>query len=136
MADTSFTLLGAHELRAVVGDLVDPTDDSSNGLAIQLDDHYAFAFEDPDDGYRSYMSDVEILTTDEFHARFPGAHKPLPFPIPVVVSEPLDSNFVGIEVFDARNQKCILALGTDESCNYYPNAVAWWQPENIQENNP
>lgn len=78
------------------------------------------AIEDPDDGYRSYLSDLE--TSNETVSNIFEPHKVI-----VKVKEGEDI----IEFTDSVTNKVVLEIGTDTSCDYYPFCVMYWRPENL-----
>jgi len=86
------------------------------------------ATEDPDDGYRSYLKELEV--TDEKVANsFP--------PQKVVGKMKDDSDWEKndtIQFIDTTTGKVVLEVGTDNNDDYYPYCVLYWSPENLAIN--
>ena len=92
-----------------------------------LDGITYIASEDPDDGYRSSMREIVVsdyVVSNRFPAirvmgkmRDPGAYE----------------NDV-IELYDIKNGKLVLAVGTGDTNDYYPYWVAEFIPENMSIN--
>jgi len=74
--------------------------------------------EDADDGYRSYMGQLEI-TTQKVRNTFPEQKV-------VVTYRGEDEEML---VFITESGKKLLAVGTDYSEDYYPMAIFDWNPE-------
>lgn len=86
------------------------------------------AIEDPDDGYRSHCKDLEI--TDE---KIRNTFEPQK-----VIGKMKEGNEWGrcdiIEFYDALNCSLVLAIGTDNTDDYYPYCVMNWLPQNLSIN--
>lgn len=97
-------------------------------IKFTLDGIHYLAVEDPDDGYRSYMEDLQ--TTDD----------PCEIPLPdvEVVCYMMEDDRLGnnnVLVFiDATNGKKILSIGTENYDDYYPCCVLHYTPENMSYN--
>lgn len=93
-----------------------------------LDGIHYLAVEDPDDGYRSYMEDLQ--TTDD----------PCEIPLPnveAVCHMTEDSKWGNNDILvfvDAANGKEILRIGTGNCYDYYPYCVMEYTPENMSCN--
>lgn len=93
-----------------------------------LDSIHYLAVKDPNDGYRSYME--ELQTTDE------PCEVPLPN-VEVVCHMKEDDKWVNNDVLvfvDAVNGKEILSIGTENYDDYYPYCVLHYTPENMSCN--
>ena len=104
-------LVGIRELSAV--------DVDGDSVMFMLDGVFYKATENPDDGYRSYLDEIEIIS---------DIPKNTFAPIPVLCSAD-DENI--LEVRDKRNGQTILRVGTDDADAYYPCAILEWSPERI-----
>lgn len=96
--------------------------DASQCINFVLDGVTYTAIEDPDDGYRSSMADL-IVSDHKVTNTFDGVR---------VVGRIAYDNV--IEFTAVENGKKVLSVGTDESDGYYPSFVAYWQPENLPQN--
>lgn len=86
------------------------------------------ATEDPDDGYRSYMKELEV-TDEKVTNVFP--------PQKVIGKMKADSDWETndtIQFIDAVTGKVVLEVGTDNTDDYYPYCVLHWSPENLAVN--
>lgn len=95
-----------------------------NYIKFTLDETTYMAIEDPDDGYRSYME--ELQTTEE----------PCRIKVPdiQVVCHMREDEYEAcdvLEFIDAMNGKKILAVGTANIDDYYPYCVMEYTPENM-----
>lgn len=102
-----------------------------NFVKFTLDGVTYIALENPDDGYRSYMEELEIV--DEVcKTKLPD--------IEVVCSMRHDHTaHLGqdddiLSFVDANNGKEILAIGTANTNDYYPYCVFEYTPENMSCN--
>ncbi len=87
------------------------------------------AIEDPEDGYRSCMSEIGISKNDVVKNIFP--------PVEVLVREMSDDDYEeneAIEFIDTQNGKIILTVGTKNINDYYPYFVSEFVPENMSIN--
>ena len=103
--------------------------EDANFILVVLDG-IAYKFkEDPSDGYRSYMEEVEI-TNDKVINTF------APQPVICQMKPETDdySRHNILEIFDSNNSKLVLELGTDNTDDYYPYCVMNWNPENLSIN--
>jgi hypothetical protein len=86
------------------------------------------ATEDPDDGYRSYLKELEV-TDEKVTNSFP--------PQKVIGKMKDDSEWEKndtIQFIDATTGKVVLEAGTDNTDDYYPYCVLHWSPENLAIN--
>ncbi len=105
-------------------------------ILFRLDGVTYKATEDPDDGYRSYMRELQIVEDVIPRVTLPDVEV-------VGCMHPDDKweKFNVIEFNDAKNGKCVLAIGTGNTDDYYPYCVLEYTPENlacnegVQENN-
>jgi hypothetical protein len=81
------------------------------------------AYEDPDDGYRSYLGSIEVVDKTD---RMVFARASLG---EVVVAE--DDYLDGFKLVDTNTGHTWLAVGTDHSCNYYPYFVFNYTPKKV-----
>jgi hypothetical protein len=86
------------------------------------------ATEDPDDGYRSYLKEIEV-TNEKVANTFP----------PQRVVGKMKDNIDGeenntIQFIDTTTGNIVLEVGTDNTDDYYPYCVLRWSPENLAIN--
>lgn len=116
------------ELDAVDFETDDIEDQSACAIRFRLDGVVYIAVEDPDDGYRSHLS--EILIGDKITNKFKKCH---------VRGKWIDKNEYGencdiIQFIDDLTNKVVLEIGTDNTDDYYPYFVAKFNPENMSIN--
>ena len=97
-------------------------------IKFTLDGVNYLAVEDPNDGYRSYMNDLEVSDTPcKIH-----------LPNVEVVCQMREDNYYErndvLEFVDVLNGKKILAVGTGNYDDYYPYCVLEYMPENMSCN--
>lgn len=87
---------------------------------------------DPDDGYRSYLTDVLVFPGQQFATVFS------PVPVQVVASEeaqewgdPQNPTLVNLIATDIN--KSVAQLGTDYDDSYYPTGIFYLNPQNLDE---
>lgn len=126
---TTQGLIGIHKLQGIeeifnyqmIGIFGDEI--TTNAFIIRLDDiNFVFA-QDPSDGYRSYLSDVE--TTEQ---------KPKYILPDILVRIEPSEDFNGIYIVDTITNSTVLELGTDYSDDYYPCCIMRYYPENLYVN--
>ncbi|MBZ9632518.1 hypothetical protein LB465_17190 [Salegentibacter sp. LM13S] len=126
-------LVGEHELSGVeistvkvkqYGDYYEDTE----VIMFVIDGKTYKATEDPDDGYRSYLKELEV-TEEKVANSFP--------PQKVVGKMKKNSTYDvndTIQFIDAVTEKIVLEVGTDNTDDYYPYCVLYWNPENLAIN--
>lgn len=86
------------------------------------------ATEDPDDGYRSYLNEIEV--TDEKVTNS--------FPSQKVIGKMKDDSDCKknniIQFIDAVTGNVVFEIGTSNTDDYYPYCVLHWYPENLAIN--
>ena len=83
------------------------------------------ATEDPDDGYRSYLKELEV-TNEKVTNSFP--------PQKVIGKMKDDSDWEKndtIQFIDTTTGEVVFEVGTDNTDDYYPYCVLRWSPENL-----
>lgn len=112
-------LVGKHTLtgcdQAGVGD--------ANAFVFVLDGVAYRAQEDGNDGYRSALGEIAIVT-DPVVNTFP----------PVEVIGRLDKGSDILELIDTVTGKTVIEVGTADADDYYPSYVANFTPENMATN--
>jgi len=87
------------------------------------------AVEDPDDGYRSYCKDIEIVDAATIKNKFE--------PIEVICKMTEDGQYQKndvLEIYDGITGGIILEIGTENTNDYYPYFVFRFTPENMSLN--
>lgn len=118
--------IGKHELSGVETD-VEPVEcwknhyENANVIRFIIDGHTYKAIENPDDGFRSYLSDI-VETEKELMNTFP----------PQKVIGEMINTIIGFT--DAVTKKPVLEIGTCRDDNDYPECVLAWLPENLAIN--
>ena len=103
-------------------------EDECNYIKFTLDGITYLAIEDPEDGYRSYMKDLEIVD-EKCKIKIPN--------IQVVCKMREDDIFEEndvLEFIDIMNGETILAIGTGNINDYYPYCVFEYYPEKMSCN--
>lgn len=123
-------LVGLHKLTAVSFELI-PTDFNyadAQVINFTLDGKTYTAIENPVDGYRSHMDEIKV-TDVKLHNRFKAVQ---------VFCLMRESNYSTrndvLDMYDVRNGKIILSVGTKDADDYYPMFVSDWIPENLAVN--
>jgi|ERR1051325_1448921 hypothetical protein len=122
-------LSGVDDLQEEVSDGWGGTDNVNVFLVRLGDKTYKFS-EDPDDGYRSYLSTVFVVDT-EVSYKFP------PQKVYAAMKPRDESDYYDHEIlqfFDAENHELVLEVGTDDVEDYYPTCVMHWYPQNLSVN--
>lgn len=126
-------LVGEHLLSGLDTYKEPPADEwSDEGDAIRfvLDGVTYKAVENPDDGYRSYLRELQT-TPEAVQYNFP--------PQKVFAKMENDDEWGKNDVlqfFDIVSSKLVLAIGTRNYDDYYPCAILEWHPENLSINQP
>lgn len=104
-------------------------DEQCNVINFVLDGVTYSAIEDPNDGYRSMMREVRV-------SDFKVSNMFLP--VQVMCLKRSDSRYGRsndiLDCYDTKNGKLVLAVGTDNSDDYYPTWTAEFTPENMHIN--
>lgn len=122
------SLVGKHILSGVDMEKIKACNgyEDAQSISFVLDNKTYTAIEDPSDGYRSSLdrlieSDRNIINKFQ--------------PIPVfVVYDTQGGCSELLDFYDIENGKCILQIGTENTNDYYPYFIAYWQPENMSIN--
>ncbi len=118
-------LIGTHNLSGIdIG-----SEDYDNGfytgirsyVVFVLDDVCYKAAEDPEDGYRSCCTDIEVLSNIPSNTFSPVQ----------VFCEMRNGECDILDIRDAITTKTILSIGTDEYDSYYPCYVCEYSPQNM-----
>ncbi len=124
-------LIGEHELSGVdFGSREDLREDyagTPNAMWFVLDGKTYCVIENPSDGYRSSMRDIE-------ESDRPVANTFAPVKVLARMCDKYGSYSDGcdvLELIDVINGKRILAAGTDNVGDYYPSFVADFMPESM-----
>lgn len=136
-------LLGNHRLFgvAMVTEPMEKDFDGNterNGIAFNLDGYAYVSWEDPNDGYRSSMGDLQRVSVNQIRMLVEVAGQ-FQDGIPVEAKIMPDDNSTWghnndvLELYDTRNGKLILQVGTTNTNDYYPSAVMRWIPEDIAQ---
>lgn len=106
------------------------------GVLIILNDVVYEMCYDPDDGYRSFGRFVKTsIPTSEVRFKFPPQLVELRNIVNKVADEyGNETDYKGIEIFDAKNGKIVLEVGTDYLDHYYPCGNFSYKPENLSIN--
>lgn len=99
--------------------------EETEAIRFTVDNHNYLVLEDPDDGYRSYCSDIfEVDESPKF--TFPGVR------VYCYMGEETESEILIMR--DIMTNKVILKIGTDTGDSYYPCCIFDWRPENMSIN--
>ncbi len=98
-------------------------------ITFELDGVAYQATEDPQDGYRSCMRELDIVPTSAITNRFSPAEV-----MCVMRKLPYRDEDDILDCYDTSTGKVVLSVGTDDSDNYYPVWVAEFTPENMAIN--
>ena len=103
--------------------------EDANFAKFTIDGVTYLALENPDDGYRSYMEELQIVE-ETCSVRLPDVK---------VRCLMRDSKFHGqiddvLSFVDVENGKEFLAIGTENTNDYYPYCVFEYTPENMSCN--
>ena len=121
-------LVGEHLLSGFDTAIEPPKDtwsEEAEVIRFVLDGITYKAIEDPSDGYRSYLQELEV--TDE---KITNTFEPQK-----VIGKMKDNDTYSvndtIQFIDAVTGKIVLEVGTDNTDDYYPYCVMNWSPENL-----
>jgi len=96
-----------------------------NTIKFTLDSIHYMAVEDPNDGYRSYLSDV-VITDEAPKYVFP------PVPVVCTTDNIIDNDI--LEFYDIITHSLVLRIGTENLDDYYPTCIIDYYPENLNIN--
>ena len=103
-------------------------DDDAQGFRFILDGVTYEALEDPSDGYRSYLKELDISNEKVSYT----------FPAQKVFGNMKDNSSYALnDVIQFKNvdtQEIVLEFGTDNHDDWYPSCVLGWYPENLPIN--
>lgn len=105
-------------------------DEASNVHYVSINSQTYRFCEDPDDGYRSYLEDVEIVDRPVKNIIRPVACR-------CTWNEKGVTDHFAADILtftDIVSDKTILRVGTGDVYDYYPIAILEWHPENIWYN--
>lgn len=104
--------------------------EDANVITFIIDGVTYKATEDPNDGYRSSLREIEVVNTIIKNTFEPQR---------VIGTMKADSSYQQndtIEFTDLKSGLVVLEIGTDNYDDYYPCCVMSWIPENLSINNP
>lgn len=122
-------LVGMHYLTAVSFELV-PTDFNYGDAQVvnfTLDGKTYTAIENPVDGYRSHMDEIKVTDT-----KLSNSFDPV-YVFCIMREGGYYRNEI-LDVYDTKNGKIVLSVGTKDVDDYYPSFVSDWMPENLAVN--
>lgn len=98
-----------------------------NYIKFTLDGVTYMAVENPDDRYRSYLEELQIVE-EPCKTKLPDIRV-----VCLMAYERLPDSEV-LDFYDANNSKQILSIGTENTDDYYPYCVIEYSPENMSIN--
>ena len=119
------SLVGKHILSGIeygVKNVNDHWNTACNYIRFCLDGVTYDAIEDLDDGYRSYLKELEVVK-DMPKIKLPDC--------PVICEMLDDDNAEVLIIRDAICKKKVISIGTDYSDDWYPCCVFNYNPENL-----
>ena len=119
------SLLGPHVLTGCDECSEHPLFPYANSLAFKLDGVALFAIEDPDDGYRSALSDILVCPDATISNTFAACD----------VMGRYGKEDTLIELVDRITGKVVITIGTDNSDYYYPSFIGSFDPTAMAVNN-
>jgi hypothetical protein len=123
-------LVGPHELSGVDYGIIPRSADShlyedSGTLTFVLDNKAYCAIEDPSDGYRSCMQDIVEVPVDRVKNRF----TPVPVMATHLTKKRGDCDILVLT--DLNATVVYLEVGTDNTDDYYPSFVWYFDPKTL-----
>lgn len=94
----------------------------------KLDDEIYEAIEDPDDGYRSYLSEIKPTTDKEADDQLIFFQNPIDR-VKIVKSTAKD--FEGYDIVSVEDEHVWVRVGTDHDDSYYPSCVINYNPREL-----
>lgn len=126
-------LCGKHILSGVeVGSTEDEYGELAHYMMFTLDGTTYRALEDPDDGFRSFCRELEIVEC-KCKTKLPDIEVYCEY-IDIIGKGVWDEDADVLVVVDAKSQLPILRVGTGNTHDYYPYCVMHWIPENMAIN--
>lgn len=105
--------------------------DTVNVIRFVLDGITYKAIEDPDDGWRSYLGELNV-STEPVRFQFPPQEVECRMRPDTDGDWPESGNV--LQMFDVFTNKIVLEIGTDTSDDYYPCCILHWYPQNLAIN--
>lgn len=96
-----------------------------NYIKFRLDGVTYIAIENPDDGYRTFIEEIQVVDED-CEIKLPNIDVRCTMR-PDTSIEKMDV----LEFWDFKTKLCVLAVGTQNIDDYYPLAVMEYYPENM-----
>lgn len=121
-----------HSLTGVDFETVPPRgryDDVANAIRFRLDGKIYVGIEDPSDGYRSCLADIQVVSGPPIKNRFPA--------VKVRAEYRSRNEYTSCDILslvDVENNEVVLEVGTDNNDDYYPSFVHWFSPEKLSVN--
>ncbi|MDB4302117.1 hypothetical protein N9924_00980 [bacterium] len=100
-------------------------DSNGDGYIIRIDNKNYTILEDEDDGYRSYLGEIE-----EVDIKIDNMFEP----IDVMCKMKDDGYTDALNVTDCKTLETILIIGTENYDDYYPMCVMEWYPKKMIHN--
>ena len=102
--------------------------EDANTLAFILGEVAYIAIENPDDGYRSTLSQIQLAPADVVGVgfRFP--------PVKVTAVRRVPDSYIQCDIIDFIDDvtgEVVLSVGTDNTVDYYPMCVLNWNPKGL-----
>ena len=123
-------LVGKHFLSGVEFSIIKSTEEygeDCNCIDFLLDGIIYSAVENPSDGYRLYMNDLEINRNG---ANISNKFKSVEVYIIVRYKGDYERSDI-LDFYDVKTNKIVLSIGTDNIDDYYPCYIGEWTPENL-----
>lgn len=108
-------------------------DEYTDGIALCIDDKTFIAYNDPNDGYRSYGW-IEESNREVFNTFPPQKVKITYHSWDGIDESGWSESGHYYEITNPDDNSTILIVGTDTSDSYYPVALFQWHPENLPIN--
>jgi hypothetical protein len=91
------------------------------------------AVENPDDGQRSFLGELEI-TEEKVSNTFPPQKVICQMKPSILDAFSIQACYDILEITDAVTNKVVAEIGTDMSMLYYPVCITYWNPKNLAIN--
>lgn len=111
------------------------TSSPANYIQFRLDEITYRIYEDPEDGYRSCCTDLQVVNVDVCKLVFEPVYVKCNY---ITSSEEnlWREQMDVLSMIDLKSGKEIMRVGTANTGDYYPYIVNEWYPENLYINNP